>query len=42
MYAALEAGTTLADLDTAGDHRRRGRAPEIIDIGDAPAEGSPP
>jgi mono/diheme cytochrome c family protein len=38
MYAALEAGTPLADLDTAGI----AGAEEIIDIGDAPIEGSGP
>jgi mono/diheme cytochrome c family protein len=37
MFAALEAGTPLADLDTAGVTDA-----EIIDIGDAPAEGSAP
>jgi mono/diheme cytochrome c family protein len=42
MYAALEAGTPLADLDTAGIADAEGNAAEIIDIGDAPAEGSPP
>jgi mono/diheme cytochrome c family protein len=39
MYTALVAGTALADLDTAGI--TDGAAVEIIDIGDAPAEGSP-
>jgi hypothetical protein len=37
LYAALEAGTPLADLDTAGVTDA-----EIIDIGDAPAEGHSP
>jgi hypothetical protein len=42
MYAALEAGTTtLADLDTAGITGPDGAAVEIIDIGDAPVDGSP-
>jgi mono/diheme cytochrome c family protein len=41
MYAALEAGTPLADLDTAGITAPDGSAAEIIDIGDAPVEGSP-
>ena len=42
MFAALEAGTPLADLDTAGITAPDGSAAEIIDIGDAPVEGSPP
>ncbi len=42
MFAALEAGTPLADLDTAGITAPDGGAAEIIDIGDAPVEGSPP
>jgi hypothetical protein len=41
MYAALEAGTPLADLDTAGITGPDGAPAEIIDIGDAPVEGSP-
>jgi hypothetical protein len=41
MYAALEAGTPLADLDTAGITGPDGAPVEIIDIGDAPVEGSP-
>ena len=40
MFAALSAGTALADLDTAGISGPAGPA-EIIDIGDAPVEGSP-
>ena len=42
MFAALEAGTPLADLDTAGIADAEGATAEIIDIGDAPVEGSPP
>jgi hypothetical protein len=42
MFAALEAGTPLADLDTSGITGPDGAAVEIIDIGEAPAEGSPP
>jgi mono/diheme cytochrome c family protein len=42
VYAALEAGTTLADLDTAAITDAEGAPLDIIDIGDAPAEGSPP
>jgi mono/diheme cytochrome c family protein len=38
MYAALEAGTPLADLETVGI----AGAEEMIDIGDAPVEGSGP
>ena len=41
MYAALEAGTALADLDTAGITGPDGSTAEIIDIGDAPGRGSP-
>ena len=41
VFAAVEAGTALADLDTAGLVDIDGNAIEIIDIGDAPAEGSP-
>jgi hypothetical protein len=41
MFAALEAGTTLADLDTAGITDAEGNAVRIIDIGDAPAAASP-
>jgi mono/diheme cytochrome c family protein len=41
MYAALVAGTALADLDTEGITDANGAAVEIIDIGDAPVEGSP-
>ena len=41
MFAALEAGTPLADLDTAGITAPGGSAAEIIDIGDAPVAGSP-
>ena len=41
MYAALVAGTALADLDTAGITDPDGAAVEIIDIGDAPADGQP-
>ena len=41
-FVALEAGTPLADLDTAGLTAPGGGAAEIIDIGDAPVEGSPP
>jgi hypothetical protein len=41
MYVALEAGTPLADLDTAGITGPDGAPVEIIDIGDAPVEGSP-
>jgi mono/diheme cytochrome c family protein len=42
MFAALEAGTPLADLDTSGIAGPDGAPVEIIDIGDAPAEGSAP
>ena len=42
MYAALEAGTPLADLDTAGITGPDGAPAEIIDIGDAPVEGHSP
>src|SRR5262245_31469160 len=42
MFAALEAGTSLADLDTAGITGADGAPAEIIDIGDAPAEGHSP
>lgn len=40
IFAALEAGTALADLDTAGLVGADGTAIEIIDIGTAPAPGS--
>jgi mono/diheme cytochrome c family protein len=40
IFAALEAGTPLADLDTAGLVGADGAAIEIIDIGTAPAPGS--
>ena len=40
VYAELTAGTTLADLDEAGITNAEGAAVEMIDIGDAPAEGS--
>ena len=40
MFAALEAGTPLADLYTAGVTAVDGSAATIIDIGDAPVEGS--
>lgn len=40
-YAALEAGTTLADLDEAGLTDADGAPITIIDIGNAPVEGSP-
>lgn len=39
VYAALEAGTALADLDTAGIVGVDGEALDIIDIGTTPAEG---
>ena len=42
MYAALEAGTPLADLDTAGITDAEGNATEIIDIGDAPPRAARP
>ena len=42
MYEALEAGTALADLDTAGITDLQGAAVRIIDIGEVPVEGSPP
>ena len=42
MFVDLEEGGTLADLDEAGLDDADGDALEIIDIGDAPAEGSPP
>ena len=41
MFADLEAGGTLADLDTAGIADAEGNAVEIIDIGDEPAPGNP-
>ena len=41
MFANLEAGGTLADLDTAGVADAEGNAVEIIDIGDEPAPGNP-
>lgn len=40
MFAALEAGTPLAELDTASVTDAEGSEIEIIDIGDAPAEGT--
>jgi hypothetical protein len=42
MFTALEGGTALADLDTSGITDAEGNAVELIDIGDAPAAGSPP
>jgi mono/diheme cytochrome c family protein len=42
MYAALEAGTPLADLDTAGITGPDGAPVEIIDIGNEPVEGQSP
>jgi hypothetical protein len=42
IYAALEAGTTLAELAEAGIVDANGEEIPIIPIGDAPAEGSPP
>jgi hypothetical protein len=42
MFAALEAGTSLADLDTAGIAGPDGATVEIIDIGDEPVEGQSP
>jgi hypothetical protein len=42
MLAALDAGTPLADLDEAGITGADGAPAEIIDIGDAPAEGHSP
>ncbi len=41
-FAALEAGTTLAELADAGITDADGAAIEMIPIGDAPAPGSPP
>ena len=41
-FANLEEGGTLAGLDEAGITLPSGDELEIIDIGDAPAEGSPP
>jgi hypothetical protein len=41
MYAALAAGTALADLDTAGITDLDGNEVEIVDIGDAPAPAAP-
>jgi hypothetical protein len=41
-FANLEEGGTLADLDEAGLTSVADGELEIIDIGDAPAEGSPP
>jgi hypothetical protein len=40
IYAALEAGTPMADLDTAEIVDAEGNPIEILDIGDAPREGS--
>jgi len=40
IFAAVEAGTPLADLDTAGITDAEGNAVEIADVGDAPAEGT--
>jgi len=42
IYAALESGTSLADLADAGVTDAEGEPIEILPIGDAPAEGSPP
>jgi hypothetical protein len=42
MFAALESGTTFAELADAGVTDADGAPIEIIPIGDAPAEGSPP
>jgi mono/diheme cytochrome c family protein len=42
IYEALEAGTTLADLADAGVVDADGEPIEILPIGDAPVEGSPP
>jgi mono/diheme cytochrome c family protein len=42
VSVALEAGTSLADLDTAGITGPDGAPAEIIDIGDAPVEGHSP
>jgi mono/diheme cytochrome c family protein len=41
-FVALEEGTTLAELADAGITNAEGDEIEIIPIGDAPAEGSPP
>lgn len=40
IFAAVEGGTPLADLDTAGITDADGNAVEIVDVGDAPAEGT--
>ncbi len=40
IFAAVEAGTALADLDTAGIVDATGAPIKIIDIGTAPAPGS--
>ena len=37
MFAAVEAGTSLADLDTASILDLEGNPIDIIDIGTAPA-----
>jgi mono/diheme cytochrome c family protein len=42
MFAALESGTTLAELADAGVTDAEGAPIEIIPIGDEPVEGSPP
>jgi mono/diheme cytochrome c family protein len=42
IYEALEAGTSLADLADAGVVNADGEPIEMIPVGDAPAEGSPP
>jgi ADP-ribosylglycohydrolase len=42
IYEALEAGTSLADLADAGVVSTEGEPIEMIPVGDAPAEGSPP
>lgn len=41
IFAAVEAGTPLADLDTAGIVNADGDEIQIIDIGIEPAEGNP-
>ena len=42
MFDALEAGTALADLDTAGITDPEGAPIQIIDIGDAPSRAARP
>jgi mono/diheme cytochrome c family protein len=42
IYAALQAGGSLATLDTAGVTDAQNKPIKIIPIGDKPAEGSPP